>query len=65
MKTLTKKQQDILRQLYNKGIRYEADVSDAMYKKLQGIKDFETLPAAINNFLWDYHFSVMQGEQPW
>lgn len=62
MKRLTQKQKDILKTLYNKGARTESDLNTVEYMKVQKINDFENLPAEINTFLWDYHWSVVRGE---
>jgi hypothetical protein len=62
MKKLTQKQKDILKKLYDRGARTESDLKTADYTKVQKLNDFENLPAEINTFLWDYHWSVVRGE---
>jgi hypothetical protein len=59
---LKQKQKEALKKLYNNGARTESDIKKVDYAKLQKINDFENLPAAINTFLWDYHWSVIRGE---
>lgn len=60
MRGLTKQQKNVLQQLYQQGARTESDLTDQDYNRLQKMKDFETLPQEITQFLWDYNWEKQQ-----